>query len=110
MGVVCRAEAASLGPQLVGVTRGHEFRILGYMEQKLCELCDGQEKRENERWSKPHDKLRVTGHVAGGHTMYASNTGEVTTYTCAACKAIWEYSGADRTEAAPFWVQRGWAS
>ncbi len=80
------------------------------MEQDLYELCKKQEKKQSDRRNGPHVKLNAPGRVSGGHAMYASNTGEVTTYNCAICDAIWEYSGADRIEAAPFWVQRGWAS
>jgi ABC-type ATPase with predicted acetyltransferase domain len=39
--------------------------------------------------------------------MYASNQGEITLYRCETCGSLIEYSGADKTEAAPFWVLRG---
>jgi hypothetical protein len=54
-----RAEAGSLGSCGVQVTLGRDFRILGYMEQKLCELCEGQQKKQNQRMSEP--QLRTPG-------------------------------------------------
>jgi hypothetical protein len=42
--------------------------------------------------------------------MDASNQGEFTFYRCTRCDALIEYTGADKTEAPPFWVFRGWTN
>ena len=75
----------------------------------LCLDSSGPFAKANERPQVPHQNLKVQTHNAGHSTMYASNQGEFTFYRCARCGALIEYTGADKTEAPPFWVFRGWA-
>lgn len=65
--------------------------------------------RAENRDGEGHAELKVHSHHPGGKSMYGSNAGEKTTYECTKCGAILEYTGDDRTECRPFWVQRGFA-
>jgi len=76
----------------------------------LCLDCSGLIAKANDRHQAPHQNLTVQTHNAGHSTMDASNQGEFTFYRCTRCDALIEYTGADKTEAPPFWVFRGWTN